>query len=561
MQKEATFVIKRFQMKKLFPLAMLFCLSGLSQAQINVSIDHTKEFQTMEGFGGFGPAKPWWESAPFYDATYLDRTIDDLGVTFFRTQIYWDGEAVNDNDNPATVNATGFNFGPSSDNGKQFPFIKDLSDRGAKIIATVWTPPTWMKLFDDADRRPTECYNCYQCTVGNPGTEMCGGRLNPELYDEFAEYLTVYVKTLKEKTGVDLYGISIQNEPFFANPFESNVVLPEEYADILRTVGERFDQEGLNTKFFGPEHMAEWSWGWQTKYVNEILGDPSVNPHLDIYAVHGYVDGVAADYGSAEGWTALYDNIALAHDKPLWMTETSDFSVTGFPLAFSMSKSLYLAIRFGRISAWVYWSMHDAVVKNNQLTPLGYAFKNFYRYIRPGAKVIEASSSDPQILVLAFRHPETQDLSIILINTSDQSKDISMDIPLEHSELTVYRTSANENCKNLGVLTGDNVVLPPQSISTITTIEGGGVTSVEKKSRDRFTVHPNPASAKLKINLPDDNKKYSVEITDAFGRMITELKVSQERRLEIETAHWQSGAYFVRISGDTLPEVYKILIH
>lgn len=547
-------------MKKFFFPALL-CLAGLSTAQVNVKVDQSKEYQTIEGFGGFGAAKPWWESPPYYDAGYLDRAINDLGVTFFRTQIYWDGESVNDNDDPATANAAGFNFGPSSDNGKQFAFIEELSDRGAKIIATVWTPPTWMKLFDDEDRRPTECYNCYQCTVGSPGTEMCGGRLNPEYYKEFAEYLSVYVKTLKEKAGVDLYAISIQNEPYFANPFESNVVLPEEYAEILRVVGERFDQDGLNTKFFGPEHMAEWSWGWQAKYVNEILGDPLVKPYLDIYAVHGYVDGVAADYGSAEGWTALYENIAMARNKPLWMTETSDSNLSGFPLAFSMSKSLYLAIRFGRISAWVYWAMHDAIIKNNQLTPLGYAFKNFYRYVRPGAKVIDASSSDTEVLVLAFHHPQTQDLSIILINNSDQSKEINLNVGTEHGELTVYRTSVNENCKDIGVMTSQNIVLPAQSISTVTTIKGDAVTSLEKKNRNRFTVHPNPATATLKITLPDDNKGYTVEITDAFGRVITQVMFTDEKVLEIDTGQWKSGAYFVRVFGNTLSDVYKILIH
>lgn len=547
-------------MKKSLAAVVLFCAIGTGRAQVNVVVDETKEHQTIEGFGGFGPAKPWWESAPFYDNAYLDRTIDDLGVTFFRTQIYWDGETSNDNDDPAVANAAGFNFGPTSDNGKQFPFIKDLTDRGARIIATVWTPPSWMKLFDEPDRRPNECYNCYQCTVGSPGTEMCGGRLNPEHYDEFAEYLVAYVKTLKEKTGVDLFAISIQNEPFFANPFESNVVFPEEYADILRVVGERFEQEGLPTKFFGPEHMAEWSWGWQTKYVNEILGDALVKPHLDIYAVHGYVDGVAADYGSAEGWTALYENITAAHDKPLWMTETSDFNVSGFPLAFSMSKSLYLAIRFGRISAWVYWSMHDAVVKNNQLTPLGYAFKNFYRYVRPEAKVIEVSSSDAQVLALAFRHPSTQDVSVILINNSSETKDINLSIPFEHGELTVYRTSASDNCRNLGTTEG-NISLPAQSISTVTTIVSDGVTTVEKKSRDRFSVHPNPAAGMLKIALPEDNRTYNVEISDAMGRTIEKLVIDPERKPEIETSQWKDGTYFVRISGAGEAEVYKVLIY
>jgi O-glycosyl hydrolase len=155
-------------MKKWFAVLPVFLMIIQCVAQVDVTLDDTKQHQTIEGFGGFGPAKPWWEGAPHYDADYLRETIDNLGVTFFRTQVYWDGEITNDNDDPTVANTSKFNFGPSSDNGKQFPFLKDLSERGAKLIATVWTPPTWMKLFDDEKRKPTECYNCNQCPVEAP---------------------------------------------------------------------------------------------------------------------------------------------------------------------------------------------------------------------------------------------------------------------------------------------------------------------------------------------------------------------------------------------------------
>ncbi|HYG21006.1 MAG TPA: hypothetical protein VD816_18840, partial [Ohtaekwangia sp.] len=127
---------------------------GFSQVQIVV--DENTRYQTIEGFGGFGAKKVWWEAGPYYDAGYLQETVDNLGVTIFRTQIYWDGEPVNDNDDPAVQNDAGFNFGPESDNGKQFPFIKALTAKGAKIIASVWTPPSWMKLLDDEKRIPKE---------------------------------------------------------------------------------------------------------------------------------------------------------------------------------------------------------------------------------------------------------------------------------------------------------------------------------------------------------------------------------------------------------------------
>jgi glucuronoarabinoxylan endo-1,4-beta-xylanase len=450
-------------------IALLLMLNmTVALAQSPVTIDVSKTFQTIEGFGGFGAKQVWWETPPYYDEGYLNQTINNLGATIFRTQIYWDGENVNDNSDPRKINASGFNFGPTSDNGKQFPFLKALNSKGAKILATVWTPPVWMKLLDDQSRIPKECYNCGNCPVNDPGRSVCGGQLNPLYYEEFAEYLVAYVKTLKQETGIDLYGISIQNEPYFANPFEANVMLPAEYADVLKVVGQRFSDEGLTTKFFGPEHMAEWSWGVQKNYVHEILEDSSVSPFLDIYAVHGYVDGVAPDYGSAKGWTELYNNVTVTHGKSLWMTETSSSDEKGYTLAFNMARSLYLALKFGKITAWVYWAMADAVITNNELTPLGYAFKNYYRYVRPGAIRVDAQSTDADILALAFKDPANNALTVILINQSDQLKSVTTSSVASQSQFVLYRTSSSENCKDLGTINSSSIVLPAKSISTLT---------------------------------------------------------------------------------------------
>ena len=527
-------------------LLIAIALGNTAWAQ-TVTLDDEATFQTIEGFGGFGAKKVWWDQGPWHDAGYLSETVDNLGVTIFRTQIYWDGELSNDNDDPNVIDPAGFNFGPQSDNGKQFPFIRDLHAKGAKLIATVWTPPLWMKLLDNPERVPDECYNCRECPVGSAGRAMCGGRLNPDYYEEFAEYLVAYVKTLKQETDVDLYAISIQNEPYFANPFESNVVMPDEYGDLLKVVGTRFKSEGLTTKFFGPEHMAEWSWGWQEKYVQETLGDPDVKPLLDIYAVHSYVDGVAADYGSAEGWTALYNNITVAHDKPLWMTETSDFNLQGFNLAISMAKSLYLALRFGHISAWVYWSMNEAMVVNNELTPLGYAFKNYYRFIRPGAVRIGSESTDAGILTVAFRHPESNDLSIVLINQTTETKSVSVNIPFQHGDLTLYRTSASQNCANLGRVSDGTVSLPANSISTLSTISDGGVVDVEKKSEYAVNLYPNPAAKHVLVELPEYISPCTLKVIDPKGTVLVDEKISAAR-FEVDTRTWPAGTYVFQIS-------------
>jgi hypothetical protein len=40
-----------------------------------------------------------------------------------------------------------------------------------------------------------------------------GGSLLPGDYQKYADYLCSYVTTLKSQTGIDLYALSIQNEP------------------------------------------------------------------------------------------------------------------------------------------------------------------------------------------------------------------------------------------------------------------------------------------------------------------------------------------------------------
>ena len=456
-------------------LILLFILSSLLQplfAQTTVAVDVTQEHQTIQGFGAFGGIKPYWEAPPFYTNDFLDYFLDDLGATIVRTNIFWDLEPVNDNSSPGNLDLSKFNYKAGSNLGRQIPYYIALKEAGLeKLIATSWTPPDWMKLHDDPDRIPDQCYNCNNCPTTDPRRKVCGGRLDPKYYHEYAEYLLAYVMILKQETGIDLYGISIQNEPYFANPFESNVVKPEEYGNLLDIVGKRFRDEGLGTKLFGPEHMAEWSWGVQQNYVSNIFSNGGDNPYLDIYAVHGYVDGVAPDYGSAAGWTALKENIADKYDKRIWMTETSGYPQS-FAGAMDLAKSMYLALRFGDISAWVYWSVSGepgsefSLMASGEPTPVYYVSRQFFKYIRPGAIRITATSGDAEVLALAFKNPSEGSMTLVLVNTSDQEKNIALDIPVRPAEFFSYRTSANENSVETGSVVS-SVIVPPKSVTTL----------------------------------------------------------------------------------------------
>ncbi|MFZ5970271.1 MAG: T9SS type A sorting domain-containing protein [Bacteroidota bacterium] len=462
-------------MIRFFFLCLLVAFSkGFTWSQASITLQPEQRLQTMSGFGAFGGIKPYWETPPFYTDEFIDRMLHDLGATMMRTNIPWDLEPENDNSSSTTIDLHRFRFSPSSQLGKQLPYYRALKEAGLqRLLATAWTPPEWMKLMNPSERIPKECYNCNNCPVGDPRRKVCGGRLDPSLYHEFAEFLVAFVKILKQEAGVNLYGISIQNEPYFANPFESAVLLPDEYRQLLRVVGTRFVQEGLGTHIFGPEHMAEWSWGVQQDYVQYSLDDEQTRKFLDFYAVHGYVDGVAPDFGSAQGWSQLRTNITQQYRKPLWMTETSGYAPTASG-ALDLARSIYLALRFGEVSAWVYWSASGepgstfALTANGTPTVLYQVSKQFYRHVRPGAQQIGVTSSDGALLPVAFIHQGTGTMTLVVINQSDQAQ--SFALPAEqHHEFKAYRylETPGDNEPLQTYPAGATISLPPASVTTL----------------------------------------------------------------------------------------------
>lgn len=98
------------------------------------------------------------------------------------------------------------------------PMILEASEiPGAdfKIIATPWSPPSWMKSGETA--------------------EMINGSIMPEYYGVWAKYLSMYISAYKEK-GIDLWGITPQNEPLhsYDAQWDSNGLSAEQGRDFLR---------------------------------------------------------------------------------------------------------------------------------------------------------------------------------------------------------------------------------------------------------------------------------------------------------------------------------------
>ncbi len=426
-----------------------------------IDIDPQITYQTIDGFGAFGAMDVWWGNGPFYTDNFIDLVVNDLGLSIHRNNIPWDFEPVNDNTDPYSIDHNRFNINGAI--AKQLPYLKALRKAGVKkFIISSWTPMKWKKIDIPQDVEPW-------CDG------QCGGRLNPVLYQEYAEYLLAFIQMLKRECDIDLYAISPQNEPLFEQTtFESCVYTPEELAEMVKILGSRIEQAGSHTKIFTPEHMGSFS--WEQGFFNALLRhDDIARRYTDIFAVHSYLDGVAPDYGDAAGWRQMYE-VCAKYEKPLWMTETSGYEQT-WEGAQKLAESIYVALKYGKISAWVYWQLSEsgaskfALMRDGQPTPLYYISKHFYRYIRPGAVHIESSSQDNQILVLAFTNQTDDSETYFYINRDKKPHSVLMKGIVENGqEFEIYHSTSVLNCRLMGETVGTNAVfLPAECITTLYT--------------------------------------------------------------------------------------------
>ncbi len=430
----------------------------------------------MEGFGGFGAQDVYWSSGPFTSPDFVNTLMNDLGLTILRDNIPTNFEIENDNNDPYNTDLSKYNLHnttPGHD-GKlddHFQYLKDMKAAGLnKLIISIWSPAPWMKYNNKVGNGTTDQTSAPPYT-NTPDANT--NQLKTDLYEEFAEMCIAYIKIIKQETGIDVYALSLQNEPRFSQYYASCVYNGEALRDAIRVVGKRFKDEGLTTKIFMPEDVGYLD--GVSSMVQPALNDDSAKQYISIIAVHGYaLDGVTANSPDAQTWQTM-NSWGAQYGKPLWMTETSGFS-NDFKGAMDLAKAMYTAINFGNISAWLFWSLSTGNLDEYCLMSSSgtkskryFVSKNFYRYIRPGAYRISVSAPEQtNIYPLAFKHDIENSQTIILINDNTIDKAIKLSGAGLPSQFEMYVTSEVEDCKDDGAVnTSDTVLLPASSVVTL----------------------------------------------------------------------------------------------
>ncbi|WP_423146157.1 glycoside hydrolase family 30 beta sandwich domain-containing protein [Rubrolithibacter danxiaensis] len=446
--------------------------SGTSSFDITtrIEINRAEKYQSIDGFGFFGAQDVWWEQdqSKLYSEAWAKQVINDLGITIWRNEYH----------PPATPAQN-----QDSNWEKDKPVVEGLAKVARenkvplKVIFTIWSPPAELKCAVDT--------NTNEPISGTPhpyGT-IKGGTLDPAKYTQFANWLADGIQLYKN-SGVDVYAISPQNEPLFVEPYNSCVYKPQKwYSQMLKNVVPVVKARFPNVKIFGSENMLEMEGGTDRQwfYGADIMKDPEALSMLDIWALHGYLEGIKPTESSkvAGLWQTVRTEYAEPSNKPVWMTETSGYGnnwtkIGDKPGALDLGMDILAALYYGKISGWVWWQGSGgdedySLMNGMQAGKKYYTSKHFYRFIRPGSRMIKLTFNNAdKVSGVAFENENMGSFTVVLINPTNKKVKVNLtgaDIP---EEFDFYYTTASDNCKKKEKkVKKDEIILPALSMVTL----------------------------------------------------------------------------------------------
>ncbi len=396
-----------------------------------VVIDTTKEYQTIRGFGGID--HPEWTGSALSSTqrqTAFGNGANEMGLTVLRVFVNPDKNQWN----------------------KAVGTAKFVSDLGYTVFASPWEPPSNL--------------------AASGGTGGLKGKLHlPESnYGAYAQHLNDFGTYMKNQ-GVDLYSISVQNEPDYAE--EWTAWTPEQTTNFIANYGDKI----TSTRLMSPETFQYGAWNNGKDYYKQILANSKAMANCDVFGTHFYGTGRQhMDFPELEN-----------SGKEIWMTEvyvpnSEADSANRWPEALQVSENIHNGLVVGNMSVYTWWYIrrsYGLMTEDGKISKRGYNMAQYSKWFRPGAKRIDATEQPADnILVSAYKNDKQ--ITVVAINkgNSEITQGFNIGSGEKIVEVDRYRTSANENLAftdnmdNSG--SGFYAQLPANSVSTfVIALEGG----------------------------------------------------------------------------------------
>ncbi|AHM62677.1 fibronectin type III [Flammeovirgaceae bacterium 311] len=371
---------------------------GIAFAQVqNIEIDVEERYQTIEGFGTCvidflsSPEMPG-----YFDDSLYNMAVNDLGMSMLRLSFPQSMEWKNDDGDPDHFNWPAFSMEQLH---KRMQVAQEFQKRGVdKVLVSTWSPPEFTKT--------------HRSTI-------FGGHLRMDMYEEYAENFAALVIAAKKNWGINIGAVGLQNELLFIEPYKSCIYNPYQAREAVRVLQRKFQKEGIQAKIIMPEEMMALH--RMKAYVGPVMADQETSRFRGALAAHRLEDGEKL---------SEWKEFSAPFNKQSWMTETSGHS-TDWQGALELAEDIHEHLVLGNFSAWIYWQLSenkdDVYSLMNKHTPLPkyHTSKHFYRYIRPGARRVQASTSG-QVLASAFVHPVSGQLTVVLVNKHTEAANIRL---------------------------------------------------------------------------------------------------------------------------------------
>ena len=424
-------------MKIISPISLFFFIFTLTlftgcekdkpeSGTVTITVNTDVTYQTIAGFGG-GNRMWGTEYLKPEEAKKAFGTDDtDLGLSIFRVRI-----ASDSTEWPLILES-----------------VQEAQKYGVKIMASPWSPPHDLK----------------------SNNSDVGGYLLPENYGAFKDYINAFVACMAAN-GVDIYTISIQNEPDVQVTYESCDWTSTQMLNFLKDYGDQIE----GTLVSAPE-----SYNFNKEYTGVLLNDTGAAENLDIVAGHIYGGGLEdyplpAQMGKEIWMSEFLMNLSTGNSgMPAW---TSYDESEIWEETLDMLHTIYGAMMYNW-NAYVWWYLQryysfigdgEEGTTFGEVLKRGYAFSHFSKYIRPGfVRVATDFSASTDLKICAFEGDDQ--IVVVIINLDSFSVNaVTVEVPSVTS-VSAHETSVDLNRKEKSVnLTDGKVVLDisPKSIVTV----------------------------------------------------------------------------------------------
>ncbi len=284
-----------------------------------------------------------------------------------------------------------------------------------KFFSSPWTPPGWMKNETSSSK-----------SYANNELLLKGGSFNTEYYDEYAMYLLRYLEEYA-KLGIDIYGLTLQNEPQLEIDYPSCRMTGYQEGQIairlknLIKESEILKNKDLEPKIFVFDHNPSDA----SSFLQSLYSIKDINDYIDGIAFHDYS-------GDLSIMQQMKDRF-LNENQDVMLTERSVWGTSG-------AISIINYFRNGAVSynAWV--TMLDSNVGVHQwvgtpsptlfirkagsqdkywATPEVYIMAQFGRFIRPGyVRVTSDNGVDGTLPNVCFLDEANNKLIMVAVNAS-----------------------------------------------------------------------------------------------------------------------------------------------